>query len=248
MALLTLNFSSSELMKQTEIIVCAPDPKNCSAPLSEKKVLWLLHGLSDNDTCWLRFSNIERYANEHSLVVVMPNGDRSMYMDGVLGQNYFSFISKELPKYLHNLLGISNAREMNFIAGLSMGGMGAAKIALSNPDKYMGFGSFSGLLDIKFVRAAFMNQIKNEFPFMENVFDKSDFDGADPKTLLDKDKHADMKMFVSCGTEDYWIASSYSFKEKADKHGLDVKYVFEPGGHEWRLWDKWVKEFIEYIV
>ena len=156
MSLITLNMPSSMLKKQTEVCICVPNRAEDGKPMTARKVLWLLHGLSDDNTCWQRFSNIERYANDSGTVVVMPDGDRSMYMDNVSGQNYKRFITEELPQYLHFLFGLSEKRENNFIAGLSMGGMGAAKIALANPDKYAGFGSFSGLLDLKYVKAAFM--------------------------------------------------------------------------------------------
>lgn len=247
MALATINFSSEMLKKQTEICMCLPNPGSCNISLSKRKVLWLLHGLSDDNTCWHRFSNVERYANESGIIVVMPNGDRSMYEDNVLGQNYMSFISEELPAYLHNVFSLSDKRDDNFIAGLSMGGMGAAKIALTHYDRYAGFGSFSGLLDINFVKESFSKQIQTEFPFMKRIFDSPDFAESDPKTLLSKKLHSDMKMFVACGTDDYWMRASTSFKEKADRLGLNVRCSFDKGGHEWRLWDKYVKEFIDYI-
>lgn len=247
MALATINFPSSSLKKQTEICVCLPNPSTDGINVNSRKVLWLLHGLSDDNTCWYRFSSIERYANEHGTVVIMPNGDRSMYEDNVLGQNYQTFITKELPEYLRFLFNLSDKRENNFIAGLSMGGMGAAKIALSNPDKFGGFGSFSGLLDIGFVKDAFNDAMINEFPFMNRIFESSDFAGADPKTLLDKERHSDMKIFVSCGTEDYWMQASDSFRQKADMLGIPVRYFFEKGGHEWRLWDKNVSRFIDFM-
>lgn len=246
MAIATFNYSSQALKKQTEVKVCFPDMWTDFKDSKDRKVLWLLHGLSDDSTCWTRFSQIERYASEYGITVIMPDGGRSMYCDGVYGQNTKELIVKELPEYFHRIIGISNARENNFIAGLSMGGMGAAKIALGNPDKYFGFGSFSGLLDIKCVEEDFRNSIDAEFPFMKPFF--KDGSTEDPKTMLDKTKHADMKMFVACGNQDYWIKAAKSFKEKSDALGMDVKYIFENGGHEWALWDRNVKRCIEYMV
>ena len=247
MSLARINMPCNSLKKQTEVYVCLPNHSHGSDSLSERKVLWLLHGLSDDNSCWCRFSNIERYANESGAVVIMPDGDRSMYADGVLGQNFKSFITEELPEYMHFLFGISKKRENNFLAGLSMGGMGAAKIALKYPDRYAGFGSFSGLLDLNCVKEAFSEQLKDEFPFMKKILDAPDFLGEDPKTLLDKNLHSDMKMYVACGTEDYWLRASESFKEKADALCLNVRCVFEKGNHEWDFWDRNVRRFLEFI-
>ena len=44
-------------------------------------VLYLLHGLSDDDTTWLRRTSIERYATEKGIAVVMPTTHRGWYID-----------------------------------------------------------------------------------------------------------------------------------------------------------------------
>ena len=47
----------------------------------EYPVVYLLHGLSDDQTLWMRRTSIERYADGRRLAVVMPCGDRSFYSD-----------------------------------------------------------------------------------------------------------------------------------------------------------------------
>ena len=60
-------------------------------------VLYLLHGLSDDDTIWLRRTSIERYVAPLGLAVVMPQVHRSFYADEVYGGRYWTFLSEELP-------------------------------------------------------------------------------------------------------------------------------------------------------
>jgi len=60
-------------------------------------VLYLLHGLSDDHSIWLRRTCIERYATAYGIAVVMPNGHRSYYSDMASGLKYFTYISEELP-------------------------------------------------------------------------------------------------------------------------------------------------------
>ena len=43
-----------------------------TAPDADPPVLYLLHGLSDDDTIWLRRTSIERYVSAMGLAVVMP--------------------------------------------------------------------------------------------------------------------------------------------------------------------------------
>src|SRR4051812_12004642 len=58
--------------------------------------LFLLHGMSDDETIWTRSTNIERYAAELGLAVVMPNVHRSFYTNMVHGYRYWDFVSLEL--------------------------------------------------------------------------------------------------------------------------------------------------------
>ena len=57
---LEMNFKSTELKRQAQVFVLIPD-KNEKGD-DHYKTLWLLHGLSDNHTGWMRYTAIERYA------------------------------------------------------------------------------------------------------------------------------------------------------------------------------------------
>lgn len=88
-------------------------------------VLYLLHGLSDDDTIWLRRTSIERYVADRGLAVVMPAVHRSFYTDEVYGGKFWTFVSEELPALVSEFFRVSDRREDTFVAGLSMGGYGA---------------------------------------------------------------------------------------------------------------------------
>lgn len=249
MALLTMHFNSIELKMHTLVNVIIPDSVRMdNKPLSERKVLWLLHGLSDDGTAWLRFSRIEQYAQKYGLVVVMPSAGRSMYCDNVLGQNYFTHIAEELPDYLSLVFGLSRKREDNFIAGLSMGGLGAAKIALTYPERYFAMGSFSGLLELGSLVYVVNDDMRNEFPFMLEALKDIDGSPLNPPALLDAKRDKDLKMYITCGLQDNLLVTNYAFKERADELGIKARYVFEDGTHEWGYWDRHVKLFLDFAL
>lgn len=139
---------SDQLGMRTNITVSLPfDVANkvgVTTPQEDMPILYLLHGLSDDNTMWSRYTDIERFADYRGFIVVMPEVQRSFYSDMVYGPNYFSYIADELPQLVKSLFGIERPREKTFVAGLSMGGYGAAKVALSRPDRYMAAASFSG--------------------------------------------------------------------------------------------------------
>ncbi|MBA4384276.1 MAG: hypothetical protein C0410_06040 [Anaerolinea sp.] len=245
MAIMTLDFYSRELKMSTLLTLVVPDSIRIGTqPVSQRKCLTLLHGLSDDATACLRLSKVELYAMETGAVVVMPSAGRSMYCDGINGQNYFSHIANEIPEYLKLVLGLSRKKENNYIAGISMGGMGAARIALTYPERFTAVGLFSGLLDIKMMLEFVTEEQKQEFPFLLTALDHIDTTPLNPINLLDKNKQQGLKIIVRCGKQDNLFALSQAFYAKASALGLDATGIFEDGGHEWRLWDRYIEDFI----
>src|SRR4051794_16892096 len=111
-------------------------------------VLYLLHGLSDDDTIWLRRTSIERYAAPLGLAVVMPQVHRSFYTDQAYGGRYWTFLSGELPELGGSLFRLSDRPGDTFVAGLSMGGYGALKWALRQPQRFAAAASLSGAVEV----------------------------------------------------------------------------------------------------
>ena len=111
-------------------------------------VLYLLHGMSDDDTIWLRRTSIERYAAELGIAVVMPAVQRSFYNDEAFGRAYWTFVADELPALVGRAFTVSHEPADTFVAGLSMGGFGAFKLALLRPHQFAAAASLSGALDV----------------------------------------------------------------------------------------------------
>ena len=114
--------------------------------------------------------------------------------------------------------GISPAREDNYIAGLSMGGYGALKAALTFPQRYAAACSLSGALDIPFMFDTY--KVEGE-AFYKSIFgSKEDFVGStnDLFALLKKDAQNGVKLpeiFLSCGTSDRILPAAAGFTRNA---------------------------------
>ena len=217
-----------------------------SKVIGDVPVLWLLHGLSDDDTIWERRTSIERYVAEKGIAVIMPQVHRSFYSDQELGHNYWTYISEELPAIASKMLHISTKREDNFVAGLSMGGYGAMKLALNHPERFAAAGSFSGCLAL--------GHPGNIYDFMERdfelVFGEREIIGSkdDVLHLLET---ADVKklpeLMVTCGTDDFLWHESQAFMAIAKQRGIPVHTNFGPGDHVWEYWDASIQEFLDWI-
>ncbi len=135
MALIKLDHVPETIGVNVPVNIILPDPgKIKNVPVRDRKVLYLLHGLSDDGSAWQRFSSIETYANAYGLVVIIPSAGRSFYTDQPNGQAYFSYLVEELPQYLADVFNLSPKREDTLIAGNSMGGYGAFKAAFLRPE------------------------------------------------------------------------------------------------------------------
>ena len=154
MALLRCDFFSDVLALSVSMTVILPQQTAAQIGMAgverpgDPPVLYLLHGLSDDDTVWARRTSIERYAAPLGVAVVMPQVHRSFYTNEAHGLPYWTFLTEELPAVVADFFRISRRREDTFVAGLSMGGYGALKWALRQPERFAAAASLSGALDV----------------------------------------------------------------------------------------------------
>jgi len=219
--------------------------------LQDYKVLYLLHGLSDDGSAWSRYTNIEILAREYQLVVVMPTAGRSMYADMQNGQAYFSYLTEEIPAYLKAIFNLNLKRENTLIAGLSMGGYGAFKAAFLHPEMYSVAGSFSGALALSFEGELVDEERIKEFSLVFG--DLKQFPGSqnDPMAWLDmaaKKPKRYPKLYASCGLQDFILPANRAFAGRAKALGIPLTYVEEPGIHDWHFWNKQISDFLKLYV
>jgi S-formylglutathione hydrolase FrmB len=245
-----MSLFSETLGMSTEIGVMLP----LNAPLSAERggkypVLYLLHGLGGDHTEWTRHSAIERYAEEKGIALVLPRADRSYYMDMKQGGAYFTYLSRELPDIMKRVFAISGRREDTFVAGISMGGYGAFKLALRYPELYAAAASLSGGIDIV-RRASGANgfqpgEISRIFGSTRELRGSDD----DLFTLAGKVAAGGKQpmLYQCCGTEDFLYEGNRAFLEQATSAGLKITYEEGPGEHEWGYWDRQLRGMLDWL-
>ena len=262
MAVSILNFESKYLNGNTAVSIILPDrprkvePQDFYTPEKKYKVLWLLHGTFGDHTDWLRRSNIELYACERDLMVVMPgvqNSDYTNWPKFACGFDAEKFLIDELMPLIYNWFPASDRREDNFIAGLSMGGQGAARYAAWYPEKFAAAAILSGSpnnwrtlseQELQFERTK--NQMETEggmdalLKSHTNVWDRIGA-LAGTGTLP--------KLYLTSGTDDFLYNSWYlPFKQYAQEIGLDAAFEeFDHYGHEWRFWDMTIQRALDFF-
>ena len=254
MALIHCDFFSEVLGLSTSMVVILPQATQGQIGMTGKAgvlkhpTLYLLHGLSDDHSIWLRRTSIERYVAPLGLAVVMPAVGRSFYTDMAAGGKYWTFVSEELPEIARNFFGLSDRREENFAAGLSMGGYGAFKLALAKPDQFCAAASLSGVVDVVtgHILADLGMEAKNIFGDLEKLpGSKNDLFFLARK--LTESGKPQPKLYQWCGTEDFLYEGNIRFQKYAQELKLDLTYEESPGDHQWMYWDRQIQRVLEWL-
>lgn len=255
MALIHCHFYSQVLQLASTMTVILPEPlpgsgMDAAGVASLYPTLYLLHGRSDDHTTWHRRTSIERYVKGLGLAVVMPEAHRSFYTDMAHGYRYWTFISEEVPALARRFFPLSGNPAENYVAGLSMGGYGAFKLALTHPHRYAAAASLSGAMDVASRMLADESANSRE---MNNVFGGLDELIGSPNDLfhlanqLVESSSPRPRLYQWCGLDDILYADNARFRDHARAIGLDVTYEEGPGAHEWRDWDRQIQRVLAWL-
>lgn len=244
MALMRVSFAAETLELDTSMTVVLPQEGDGPPP-----VLYLLHGLTDDDSAWTRFTSIERYATERGLAVVMPQVHRSFYANEAYGMRFWDFLSVELPATVERFFRVSTRREDTYVAGLSMGGYGALKWALREPHRFAAAASLSGALDLAYIQEFDLRP--HIRALVSRVFPDRTVAGGD-EDLLHLVKAADPatlpRLFLRCGTEDHLVKQNERFVSACAAAGVVLDAGFGPGEHAWPYWDAQIQPALDFLL
>lgn len=245
MALATLKFYSQALGTQAEINVIIPQrPANEENKANEKyKCLYLLHGFGDDHSTWLRNTSIERYADNYGICVVVPYAEKSFYTNMKYGADYYTYIAEEVPSRVCEFFNVSNKREDNFVAGFSMGGYGALKIALRECDRFVAGAGLSPCGDIKTI--GFKEELRPIFGDELNIPEEDDLLCLADKQAANPNKP---RIFIGIGTKDFLLENNVGLRKKFKDNGYDFTYCeaqdFE---HNYEFCDEYIQHILKWM-
>ena len=241
MAFATINYYSHALNKASQFNVVFPDSPEAPRPWS---VLYLLHGLSDDHTTWMRRSLIERYVLGYPLMVVMPDGGRGWYTNAAEGEAFEDDLVGQVIGLVDKTFSVKAERSGRAIGGISMGGFGAVKLGLKHPDMFASVHSSSGL-------PAFLqhpDEAKLLSPEASRIFGANPKDGPEDPFRLAREVNPKKApaLRLDCGEEDPFLRQNRVFHEHLNALGLAHEFVERPGTHNWEYWDARLREAVDF--
>ena len=271
-----MEFHSEELMQHANFSFALPsdvpeeevyEPKYFER---DPKTLILLHGLTGTDTDWLYGGIAQDIAIQFNLNVFMPTTGNSFYLDkGYPGANYETYITEELPDFIHKTFGVSIDRDNMLIGGLSMGGYGAIHSAFDHPEKY----SACVALSSAFVIEAVATDPRFDHTLPDNASEGEDAVRnllpkqmildifGDPAKLIGSDKDLKAlylkakasgaplpKLYFAVGTEDNLADNNRDYRDFLTKEGADFTYEEGPGIHDWHFWNHYLPKGLRAVL
>ncbi|MBE3582566.1 MAG: esterase family protein [Limnochordaceae bacterium] len=238
MNLATVTFLSQSLGRHVTYTAILPNPQAGRGPYP---VLYQLHGASDDHSGWLRLSNLVRHVSALPLVVILPEGALSFWLNYSPHERYEDFLMNDLPAHVQATFPIRTGRAATAIGGLSMGGFGALRLGLKFPDRFISvWGHSSGLWRPDDLAKRWPGQPPAD-PQDADIYYWAEQAAAwvrtDPQRLP--------TLSFDCGTEDFLLPQNREFHRFLTEHGIPHQYLEHPGSHTWDYWDLHVKDALK---
>lgn len=219
-------------------------PKSfASNPDRKYPVLYLLHGVFDNNMGWVMRGHLQDVANRlidsgeaQEMVIIVPDAGRDWngYFD-MDGWSYETFFFNELMPFVERKYHVIGDKENRAIAGLSMGGGGTTVYAQKHPDLFASAYAMSALMGLpeggglpandKHMAELNRTVIANHcVRFVENADDAT------------KAKLKTIRWFVDCGDDDFLFDVNIEFYQAMRKAQVPCQLRVRDGGHDWEYW------------
>ncbi|CAN5362019.1 hypothetical protein BH09CHL1_BH09CHL1_10950 [soil metagenome] len=225
MGVVSVQFRSKALGKYVTYNAIVPEKGDGPFP-----VLLQLHGLSDDHNRWIQQSNLVRHAEKYQLIIIVPDGGSSRYLNWPsVGhwnhQRYEDLMVRDIPENVARLFRIKDGPWA--IGGLSMGGFGGMRLGVKYPEKFASIWVHSAVY------------------WLEPALKEAVEDGEDAEILPHiealKARGSWPSINFDCGVDDFLIEHNRWLHGELDRLGIDHTYNEHPGAHTWEYWDEHVQ-------
>ena len=207
--------------------------------------VYLLHGLSDDYTAWIKRGNMQTVADElvrsgeaRPMVIIMPNAggpDTHNTWNGYFnmpGCSYEDFFFGELVPAVEKKYNCGGSKGRRAVMGLSMGGGGSTVYAQRHPDMFSSCYAMSAWLDNKsdevgYNKLYLVGQAVRKHSALDYL------DNADEATL---EKLRTVAWFFDCGDDDFLLQQSMDLHMKMRARKVHSELRVRNGVHNWEYW------------
>jgi enterochelin esterase-like enzyme len=228
-------------------------------------VVYLLHGITDNDMGWIQFGEAHLIADKAissreipPMILVMPDAGFSWYINNYDNSlRYEDFFFEEFIPYIEKEFRIRRERRYRGVAGLSMGGYGTLVYALKHPEMFAACAAFSPGLSTKerfiemederwesYYSRAYGPGLKGEERVTQHFMDNNPIQIVKNSDL---EKIKTVRMYIDCGDDDFLYKGNSTFHILLRDLNIPHEYRVRDGGHQWAYWRSGLIEGLKFI-
>ena len=224
-------------------------------------VLYLLHGLTDNERAWMDKGQMDRVADElmasgeaEDMVIVMPcagGADVRNIWNGYFnmeGWNYEDYFFKELLPSVEKEYRAGGKRELRAVAGLSMGGGGSVNYAMRHPDMFCACYAMSAWLESNNFLRASDKRATDKFSLLVEAVDKlAAVKLLDAMSKEDLNTLRTVAWFIDCGDDDFLLEQSENLHMKLRHLRISAQFRVRNGDHNWEYWHNALRLCLPFV-
>ena len=228
-------------------------------------VVYLLHGYTDDNTGWLQFGEVNRYADKAiadgtipPMIIVMPNGDSSWYINSFDGkEKYEDFFVKEFMPSIEKTYRIKGLKRYRGIAGLSMGGYGTLIYSLKYPELFSAAAPLSAgvftddevanMKDENYENVLgplYGHNLKGNDRLNAAWYKNSILKIVETKSTDDLKK---VRYWIDCGDDDFLTKGNCMLHLALTDKKVPHEFRVRDGAHSWTYWRTGITDALQFI-
>ena len=228
-------------------------------------VVYLLHGLGDNETGWVQFGEADRIADAGirsgelpPMIIVMPNAGTTWYVNDYQNKvRYEDMFVQEFIPHIDSMFRTRTQREYRAISGLSMGGFGALTLAMHHPDLFSSCAAMSAAVRTDETFASIPDERYNTVyaPIFSGPVKGEErltitWKRNSPITLVKSAPESELlkvRWYLDCGDDDALTVGNSLLHIAMLERKIPHEYRVRDGAHMWSYWRTGLPDALLFI-
>lgn len=229
-------------------------------------VLYLLHGISDNETSWVQFGEADRIADAGirsgeipPMIIVMPDAGATFYINDYQSKvRYEDMFVQEFIPHIDSTFRTRPQRDYRAVSGLSMGGYGSLVLAMHHPELFVACAALSAAVRTD---ESLVNVPDERYNTVYAPLYSGPVKGEErltitwkrnsPITLAKSAPEGDLtkvRWYIDCGDDDGLTVGNAMLHIALLDRKIPHEYRARDGAHTWSYWRTGLPDVLKFIA
>jgi putative tributyrin esterase len=240
---------SAALRRRADLTVFVPEEPP-AIPAQRLPVVILLHGVYGSHWAWAFKGGAHHTAVRMirarqipPMVIAMPSdglwGDGAGYVPHQ-AEDSERWIMEEVPAAVSEVVDACDPAAPFCLAGLSMGGFAALRLAAKHPSRILAAAAHSSLTE--------SDQIDTLLEETRETWSEAPEDRSVLEAIRRRPHAALPALRFDCGTDDPFLPENRALHEALEREGVAHQYAEHAGGHDWRYWAEHLPDTLRFFA